>query len=154
VVSGALHHESDITAPLLCHSAACHWGRGHTHRGIPTDLHPATGKSALETVLTVLHAGGKFGGGGSSDSSSNGVNGSSSSGYRMSGGLHGVGISVVNALSEQLHVEVLRNGQLFTQTYSRGVPTSELSQQPAPPGSYASGTKVGQGAPACLFTHP
>lgn len=68
-------------------------------RGIPTGLHPATGKSALETVLTVLHAGGKFGGG---EEDGDG----SSSGYRMSGGLHGVGISVVNALSEQLHVEV------------------------------------------------
>lgn len=71
-------------------------------RGIPTGLHPATGKSALETVLTVLHAGGKFGGG---EEDGDG----SSSGYRMSGGLHGVGISVVNALSEQLHVEVGRS---------------------------------------------
>lgn len=81
---------------LLCCGTCC--------RGIPTDLHPVTGKTALETVLTVLHAGGKFGGGNGSNGDS-----SSSSGYKMSGGLHGVGISVVNALSEQLHVEVRYN---------------------------------------------
>lgn len=75
-------------------------------RGIPTDLHPVTKKSSLETVLTVLHAGGKFGG--------------SSSGYNVSGGLHGVGLSVVNALSEALEVTVWRDWKKYQQAYSRG----------------------------------
>lgn len=82
-------------------------------RGIPTDMHPATKKSALETVLTVLHAGGKFGG--------------SSSGYSVSGGLHGVGLSVVNALSETLEVTVWRDGMEYQQKYSRGKPVTTLS---------------------------
>ncbi|KAA8517968.1 hypothetical protein F0562_015442 [Nyssa sinensis] len=81
-------------------------------RGIPTDLHPVTKKSALETVLTVLHAGGKFGG--------------SSSGYTVSGGLHGVGLSVVNALSEVLEVTVWRDGKEYQQKYSRGKPVTTL----------------------------
>ena len=77
-------------------------------RGIPTDVHPTTGVSALETVLTVLHAGGKF------------ENDSGNSGYKVSGGLHGVGISVVNALSEYVDVKVHRNEQEFGMRFERG----------------------------------
>lgn len=83
-------------------------------RGIPTDVHPVTGKSALETVLTVLHAGGKF------------DNGSQNSGYKVSGGLHGVGISVVNALSEFVIVQVDRNSQQHTMRFERGVPQGTM----------------------------
>jgi len=78
--------------------------------GIPIDTHPGTGKSALETVMTVLHAGGKFGGGA----------------YKVSGGLHGVGASVVNALSENMWVEVRRGGKLYRQEYERGIPKSDV----------------------------
>ncbi|MEX1113225.1 MAG: DNA topoisomerase (ATP-hydrolyzing) subunit B [Patescibacteria group bacterium] len=75
-------------------------------RGIPVDKHPVSKKSALETVMTTLHAGGKFGG--------------DTGGYKVSGGLHGVGISVVNALSTRMMTEVARDGALYTQDYSRG----------------------------------
>ncbi len=81
-------------------------------RGIPVDIHPKTGKSTLETVLTILHAGGKFGGGG----------------YKVSSGLHGVGLSVVNALSKRVVAQVRKNGTIYQQTYERGVPTSELEK--------------------------
>ncbi|MFZ5392362.1 MAG: DNA topoisomerase (ATP-hydrolyzing) subunit B [Patescibacteria group bacterium] len=79
-------------------------------RGIPVEIHAQTKKSTLETVLTVLHAGGKFGGGG----------------YKVSGGLHGVGVSVVNALSEWLRAEVVREGKLYVQEYECGNPKSKV----------------------------
>jgi DNA gyrase subunit B len=81
-------------------------------RGIPVDLNKSENKSTVEVVLTILHAGGKFGGGG----------------YSVSGGLHGVGISVVNALSKELDVEVRRQGHVWRQSYQHGIPQAPLSQ--------------------------
>ena len=82
-------------------------------RGIPVDIHPTTGKSALETVMTTLHAGGKFGGGA----------------YKVTGGLHGVGASVVNGLSEFLRAEVRRENALYSQEYVRGIPATDLVKE-------------------------
>ena len=96
-----------VTVKLLADGGVQVFDNG---RGIPTDIHSRTGKSTVETVLTVLHAGGKFGEGG----------------YKVSGGLHGVGSSVVNALSERLHVKVYRDGKVFEQDYAKGAPLADL----------------------------
>lgn len=98
-------------------------------RGIPVDIHPQTKKSALETVMTVLHAGGKFGG----------------KGYKVSGGLHGVGISVVNALSKWMRAEVRRDGKLYSQEYKRGIPQGPLKEE---------GKGVGSGTTVIFLPDP
>ncbi|MGB3636886.1 MAG: DNA topoisomerase (ATP-hydrolyzing) subunit B [Rivularia sp. (in: cyanobacteria)] len=103
-------------------------------RGIPTDVHSKTGKSALETVLTVLHAGGKFGSGG----------------YKVSGGLHGVGVSVVNALSEWLEVTIWRNEKVHTQRYERGTAVNDLTSVPSK--ENRTGTRVNFKPDAQIFT--
>ncbi len=109
-------------------------------RGIPVDIVKQTKKSALETVLTVLHAGGKFGG--------------DASGYKVSGGLHGVGASVVNALSEWLKAEVRRDGKIFTQEYKRGKPLGKvkLEGKVSPKDPWQTGTRISYKADAEIFT--
>ena len=92
-------------------------------RGIPTGINKEEGKSAVELVLTKLHAGGKFGDGG----------------YKISGGLHGVGLACVNALSEWLEVEVKQNGKIYKQTYNRGIPQRDLAEVGS---ATTTGTKV------------
>jgi DNA gyrase subunit B len=96
-------------------------------RGIPVAMHEKEGRPAVEVVLTVLHSGGKFGDGG---------------GYKVSGGLHGVGVSVVNALSERLLVEIQRDGYEFSQEYSRGAPQNELQRGAELPGDDVTGTTI------------
>lgn len=95
-------------------------------RGIPVDVHKQTGKSALEVVMTKLHAGAKFGQGG----------------YEVASGLHGVGVSAVNALSEWLEVDVRRDGQIYRQKYARGVPKGEVKAVGKYPKDQRTGTTV------------
>jgi DNA gyrase subunit B len=102
-------HASEVTITLLEDGKVQVTDNG---RGIPVEKHKVTGVSALETVLTKLHAGGKFGG--------------ESSGYKVSGGLHGVGVSVVNALSTELTAEIHRNGKIWTQKYKIGIPQGKI----------------------------
>ena len=105
-------------------------------RGIPVATMEKEGRPAVEVVLTVLHSGGKFGDGG---------------GYKVSGGLHGVGVSVVNALSEQLLVQIRRDGHAFSQEYSRGAPQSELVKGEKLAADAATGTIVTFLADADIF---
>jgi DNA gyrase subunit B len=104
-------------------------------RGIPVDMHATMKKPALEVVMTTLHAGGKF------DSKT----------YKVSGGLHGVGVSVVNALSEWCEVDVLKNGTLYTQRYEQGKPTGTMKSRPAEKSRKGSGTTTRFKPDATIF---
>ncbi len=126
-------HCDHILVELMPDGSVCVSDNG---RGIPTDTHPKTGKSALETVLTVLHAGGKFGDGG----------------YKVSGGLHGVGISVVNALSEWVEVSVWRLDKVYKQRYERGFPVTELIASKSEEAKPRRGTQVRFKPDSQIFT--
>ena len=102
-------HATTVTVTLLADGGVRVWDDG---RGIPVDKHPKTGVSTLETVLTILHAGGKFEG----------------KGYKVSSGLHGVGVSVVNALSSKLVAEVYRDGFMYSQEFHKGTPVAPIKK--------------------------
>ena len=108
-IDEALAGYCDTISVTLCKNGAC--SVRDNGRGIPTGMHKTEGKSAVEVVLTKLHAGGKFGG----------------KGYKISGGLHGVGLSVVNALSTSLEVDVYQNNKVYHQDYKRGIPQNPLT---------------------------
>src|SRR5688500_13825442 len=95
-------------------------------RGIPVEMHPIEKRPAAELVMTVLHAGGKFGG----------------KGYKVSGGLHGVGVSAVNALSDWLKLEIRRGGGVYYQEYAKGIPVTELKKTGVTDSSDRHGTKI------------
>lgn len=116
-------HATEVSVKLLEDGGVTVTDNG---RGIPVDKHAKTGKSTVETVLTVLHAGGKFGGGG----------------YKVSGGLHGVGVSVVNALSNKLVVTVYKDGKVYQQEYERGAPKSDLKVVGKTESADQSGTEI------------
>jgi DNA gyrase subunit B len=121
---------TEITVSLLPDNVVAIADNG---RGIPVGIHPKTGRSALELVMTELHAGGKFDGGN----------------YKVAAGLHGVGVSVVNALSNFVEVEVKRDGQLWKQRYERGIPLGEVTAIAKATGT---GTKVIYQADTSIFT--
>ncbi|MGH7611577.1 MAG: DNA topoisomerase (ATP-hydrolyzing) subunit B [Candidatus Dormibacteria bacterium] len=132
-VDEALAGECDWVEVRLAKDGSC--TVSDNGRGIPVDVHQPTGRPALEVVMTKLHAGGKFGGGG----------------YKVSGGLHGVGLSVVNALSEKIEVVVYRDHRVYRQEYSRGLPLGELRSERARDPERR-GTTVGFWPDATVFT--
>ncbi|MEK7652161.1 MAG: DNA topoisomerase (ATP-hydrolyzing) subunit B [Patescibacteria group bacterium] len=137
-VDEAMANHADLIDVVLQKDGGC--SVTDNGRGIPIDVHKTTKKSALETVLTVLHAGGKFGG--------------DASGYKVSGGLHGVGAAVVNALSTDLIAEVKRDGKIFVQAYKKGVSQGKVKEVGKIPAKdeFQNGTKITFYPDVSIFT--